>query len=195
MSTLTLQPDATAGKDAGIMADNATTNYGTSNEIHVIMTGGGVPRRALLQFDLSSIPAGSTVVSAVLTLTAFANRLSADTLAVHRVTQAWTEAGVTYNKYDGTTSWGTAGGDYDATADATFVAPATTGATVDVAIASLVQEWVNGATNNGMIMKVETETGTSKGGQISSSDHATAGYRPKLVVTYTLPSGFFHISV
>jgi hypothetical protein len=188
-SSLTLQPDGTVGKDAGIDSDSPTNNSGTGDSFSVITTGGGAPRRSLLQFDISSIPSGSTVDSAILTLKSYQNRLSADSCAINRVTQAWTEAGVTWNKYDGSTNWATAGGDFDAVADATFTPPALTDTTVDITITSLVQEWVNGTANNGMIIKAGTEA-TTQGTLFYTSDAATAGNRPKLVVTYTLPGGF-----
>lgn len=184
MSVLTLQPDGTAGKDNWIQSDSTSANNGTDVQFQAIQTGGSQPRRGLLEFDITSIPASSNVSSAILSLwveTVVTN----DTLAIHRVTQAWTETGSTWNKYNGTDNWASAGGDFAVTASATFTAGLVDEAEVQVDITSLVQEWVNGTANNGMIVKMDSESGASKGGIFHSSDSATAGKRPKLVVTYT----------
>ena len=51
-----------------------------------------------------------------------------------------------------------------------------------------IQEMIRGLfTNNGFVLRVATENNDAY--QWASSDHATAAYRPKLVIEYTLPSG------
>jgi hypothetical protein len=185
MAVLTLQPDGTDGKDTYIRASTPDTNYDGSY-LSVFVDSGALSRQALIQFDLTSIPTSSVVSSAILTLTNEENRISTDTLAVHRLTQAWVEAQATWNIYSTGNSWASAVGDYDATADATFVAPALIDQTVDVDITTLVQEWVNGTSNLGLLLKVQTIS-ANKGGVFESSDNATAGRRPKLVVTYGPP--------
>lgn len=188
MATLTLQPDAAAGKDNFIEQATPTSNNGTATTLDVIMTGGATPRRGLLEFDITSIPSGSTVTSATLSLFT-SNGLTNVNTSIHRVTQAWTEAGSTWNKYDGITDWTSAGGDYDATADANATPSSTAAGTqTDFDIKALVQEWVDGTANYGMLVKITTESGNTTGHQFASSDNATAGYRPKLVVNYS-PSG------
>jgi hypothetical protein len=75
--------------------------------------------RAIASFDVSQL-AGETILAAemrrALTLTAGAG---AD-VTIYRCTRPaqWTENGVTWNKYDGSHDWASAGGDYDATTPA-----------------------------------------------------------------------------
>jgi len=79
-------------------------------------------RRPIIRFDLSSLPAGSTITNADLYL--YCYKVGGTiTVNVHRVDHGtpdyetdWTEAGVTWNKYDGTNDWGTAGGNFNPTA-------------------------------------------------------------------------------
>jgi len=66
--TLTLQPDATAGVDTFIDSATATTNYGTNVLSIGESNAGAIVRRTLIKFDLSTIPAGSLISSATLTL-------------------------------------------------------------------------------------------------------------------------------
>ena len=67
--------------------------------------------------------------------------------------------------------------------------PANTSADTEVAwtITALVQEWIDGTANEGMLLKVSSESGTSHGSDFHSSDSVTAGKRPKLVINYTPP--------
>lgn len=84
--------------------------------------------RGLYYFDLSTLPAAATIVSAVFTL-----KMSQDNLVVDgvyycsRVTQpAWTENDATWDQFDGLTLWTTGGGDFTDTGrdTCTITAPA-----------------------------------------------------------------------
>jgi hypothetical protein len=61
----------------------------------------GVPdqrNRALIHFDLSSIPSGATIDSTTLRLFLYENIGGTDkTQNIHRVTESWTENGATWN--------------------------------------------------------------------------------------------------
>jgi len=81
----------------------------------------GYRRRIIIRFDLSTLPAGSTITNAVLYLYCY-NSGGTITMDVHRVNHGtpnyetdWTEAGVTWLTYDGTNNWGTAGGNFNTT--------------------------------------------------------------------------------
>ena len=196
MPTYTSQPDGTSGIDAHIASDVPNTNRGTVASADVGEYSGAVGRM-LLKFDLSSIPSSAVVSSATLTLTPVGDYSSnARTLSVYRCLRAWTEAGVTWNKYDGTNAWGTAGAD-NTTSDreSSAIGTLSVGASptlntgMDITLtASKIQEMVSGTfTNNGFVIRVDTENADDI--QWATSDHATAGYRPKLVIEYSLPSG------
>lgn len=104
-------------KDAGISQFTPTTNYGNSATTgYVASQTGGDDWRLLLHFTLSS---GSGTISAVKLNLYKAGGFGTNTglnLEVHELSRTnWTEAGVTWNKYDGTNNWTTAGGDFSAT--------------------------------------------------------------------------------
>lgn len=187
MATYSSQPDETNATDTWLGSDAATTNHGTDADFQSIMTAGGSARRAIIKFDISSIPASSVISSATLTLNT-AIGLTTDQLSLHRITQAWTEGGSTWNTYNGTNNWSTAGGDYDAVADATATPSATTAGTdVTFTVTTLIQELVDGTTNNGFLIKLTSETGNTKGVSFDSSTVATSTDRPKLEITYEPP--------
>jgi len=196
--TLVLQPDGTDGVDAVILESTPTTNYGT-NVALAFGNNGGAIYRSLIQFNVSSIPATATAVSATLSIWISAGYGAVTgSPTLHRVLRAWTEAGATWNTCDGANNWGTAGcanttSDREATTLGTQSIPNTAiaGDKFDfVLTAALVQDWWDGGlTNNGMLLKGPTETGTSNDlWAVCSSDHTTAAQRPKLVIDYTLPS-------
>lgn len=193
MSTVvTLQPPTI---DAFIYSLNATKNYGSETYLSLgeINTVSGAIYRSLIKFDLSSIPTNAVVSSAVLSLYCTTDRASnARTYRVFRTLRAWTEAGVTWNKYDGTNNWGAVGG-FDATdceqtdiGTRDFTATETVNEYKDFPLtASAVQAMIDGSfTNNGFLLKVDTE---NNDGYYFSSSEAPSN-TPKLVITYDLPT-------
>lgn len=89
-------------------------------------TGNNNIQRSLIQFDLSSIPAGSVVNSATLTLNAdtrFRGNAAGQPVEVYRVTRPWDEAGATWIHAAANDPWATQGGDYAGTAGAPNAAP------------------------------------------------------------------------
>jgi hypothetical protein len=192
--TLTLQPDSTTGLDTELRGSTATTNYSTAASIGIGEFNGGTSvRRGLIKFDLSSIPAKSRIVTATLTLTmANPNDFSdnARTLSAYRQLRAWVLAQTTWNIYKTGSNWGTAGGFGAADCEQTDIGNVAIGASEAVSSThaivltpAKVQEWVSGAlTNNGLLLKVDTETDDLY--NYHSSDSLTAGARPKLVVVY-----------
>jgi Disaggregatase related repeat len=188
-ASITLQPGST-GVDAYIDSSSTTQNTGADTANDAIKTSSGAYRRMLINFDLSSIPAGSLINSAVLTLTARLTFTGAN-VGIYRVTRSWTEGGVTWNKYDGSTNWTAAGGDFNATASATSsIGSLSDGSKVAFTLTSLVQSWVSGSTNNGLLVKLVDEAGSSisTGLPSYSSDDATSSHRPVLFIDYTEPT-------
>ena len=201
MTTYTSQPDGTDGIDTFLKNTAATTNYGPNagmdiGEKYLTNTG-----RALIKFDFTKgtnpIPAYSRIISATLYITPVTdNSSNARVLSVYRSLRAWTEAGATWNKYDGTSDWGTAGAantttDREAAAMGTANISASQTLNVGVPITlnvSKVQDWINGTfANNGMVLQVATESEDQF--VYASSDHGTAAYRPKIVIDF-IPTTF-----
>src|SRR5712692_756087 len=63
--SLTLTPE---DNDVRILSAGPTTNYHREDFLSVYNNGGNNVQRSLLQFDLTDIPAGSTIDFAVLTI-------------------------------------------------------------------------------------------------------------------------------
>jgi hypothetical protein len=204
--------DATTYKDCQLRNDATGTpprterNYGNYPDLLL-----NTSTRALLEFDLSSIAAGSTCDSATLSVyqdTQGTN--SAFTLTVYSVASgnaAWIEGTGNGSAYaasgepcweslaaDGsggvTTAWagsnglGTSGTDYEASALGTANGNRSDANGTEYALSlttTRVDDWFGGDTANYGVLLV---TSASLGG-IGSAEHSTTGYRPKLVVEYT----------
>ena len=127
--------------------------------------------RSLLQFDLASIPANSTIVSATLELYMIINlQAEAGNTAVtsHRLLSSWTEATVTWN---------------NAPSFAPTVDPSTNvvlSSWVQFDVSNLVDDWVTGgATNHGLLMQ-----GDGTLGVYSFFSRESATFKPRLHVSY-----------
>lgn len=193
MAQVTLNPT----KDCVIDNSAPTTNEdGTKLIIGHDSGSVGTPVwRSLLQFDLSSIPSGATISAATLKLyNETPNGANSRVASVYRVKVSWTEATVTWNTTDGSTSWQTAGcggaNDREATDIGTFnVASGDSASYYSVTLtpgSTGVQGWIDGTlTNNGILVKVATETDDFHS-LSDRSGHNTAN-KPELVITYTAP--------
>lgn len=167
-------------------------------------TNSGNNRRALLQFDLSSIPNTAMITSVTLTLNVDqVSSTTTDNFSLHRVTTAWGEgtsngggAGGSAVAPDatwtdamlGTSNWTTTGGDFIASASQSLAIDNSTG---DKTFASNpillldVQNWVNGTnTNSGWIL-IGDETTNNTTRRFGSKD---AGSTPVLSITYSEPT-------
>jgi hypothetical protein len=210
MTTLTLQPDGTAGKDCYIYQASPTFNYGIDT---VIATGRGNiasqwKSRSLLQFDISSIPAGSTVSSATLTLVLVSEIDTSDrVIGAHRGLVEWFEGSKNnaapsagenasvwgYRNSNGSVAWaggagGASGTEFAGTAtdSKTITTP---GASYDFNVLADVAAWVAGTATNYGWWLINTAEGATSQKNFASSDNATAGNRPRLVIEYTAASG------
>lgn len=171
---LVIQP---SGSDTYIRQDSSGTNYGTATTMYVqrLQNAG---RRALVQFDLSGIPAGSTINSAQLELYCTSPSTTSQNLNLHNVTASWTEMGAT---------WSNMNAKYDSTVLSTRTGGTAMGWKTWTGLAGLVQDWIDGdLPNYGVMIKNSVETGTTAYAyQFASSEYATAAYRPILRVNYT----------
>ena len=165
-------------------------NYGTCDYFRTDQES-DKPEHALLQFDLSNIPSTCTIDSASLVLKVTGVQGStAFTVNAHRVTSEWAEGtrcdgdGVAnWNDRMTSTSWGTAGGDYDGA-----VAGSTSVSTVGVytwTITSLVEDWVDGTyTNHGLLLRTPAVTADDRWKKYAGRENSTEADQPRLEVTY-----------
>ncbi|MFL5928845.1 MAG: DNRLRE domain-containing protein [Gaiellaceae bacterium] len=118
-------------------------------------TDGAQTSRTLLVWDLSSIvPANATVQSATLGLYLQGESTTSPlSVGVHHATAPWTVS-ATWNEADTGIAWGTPGGDFVASPDATATVGGATGVTATWDLKSLVQGWADGSVaNDGMILE------------------------------------------
>jgi hypothetical protein len=168
----------------------------------------------LQRFKLPSLPSSAVCVSATLhyfKTSSVPN--SAVTCTIYEITPAngdWI-GGTTYggtpqpgeptwnNKGHPSTPWAgspglsTSGVDYNASPVGSFVigANASTGDEYTCALdPALVQSWFGQASNNGILMRA---SGAAE--YIGSADHATTGYRPKLVIEYSSAEAVGQLSI
>ncbi|UCH89237.1 MAG: DUF2341 domain-containing protein [Thermoplasmata archaeon] len=174
-----IQPGPTEGLDNFLDDSTPTLNYETLTNTWAQSEGGTI-KKPIIEFDLGTLE--GDVIDATISMDCNGGTVGSSTIGVHRVTQAWTEAGSTWNTYDGTNNWATAGGDYVATAEDsdTFTIPF---GWRSWSVTEMVNGWVSGKyQNNGMIFVPQ---GTSYGKFFRSSDYdIDPSLRPYLEVTY-----------
>jgi hypothetical protein len=164
--------------DTYIDAGAPLNNYGTNNTFDV-RPDNGADRRGLLKFDLTSIPANSTVTSATLYLYEQGNK-TGQTTYIYRVTSGWSEAAATWN------SWSAPGGDFDSGISYFAFIPDQNNCMLTLDISSLVQAWVNGAYNNyGLLLY---SLGPNHIISYASKEDGTASRQPKLDIVYSVPA-------
>jgi endonuclease/exonuclease/phosphatase family metal-dependent hydrolase len=146
-------------------------------------------RRALLKFDTeSTIPAGSAVTSALLTMTVKTGGADASrSVAVYQVTTSWTETEVTWTKRRTGEYWTTAGGDLGSKIDTKTVGNAA-GTKVTFDVTALVKAAVAGTLGSSRFTRValidlEASTADSYREYRLPSDSDTTA-RPVLTVKY-----------
>jgi len=190
---ITLEPVA----DNTLYEENNNSN-GAGIHLFAGATNNNNARRALVRFDLGSIPAGATITSAELQLTG--NKGDNSDIAVHRLLEAWgegttqapanqgmggapTDGGATWNfRFYQDSSWATAGGEFVSQASATAAVAngQRTSWSTDELIAD-VQQWLNDSTTNAgwILMGPEDVPGSAM--RMGSREGSTP---PELIVTY-----------
>jgi endonuclease/exonuclease/phosphatase family metal-dependent hydrolase len=146
-------------------------------------------RRGLLKFDTqNTIPAGSVVTAATLTLTVkIGSEDASRNLGVYQVTRSWTPAVVTWNRRKTGVYWNSAGGDLGSRLD-TAVVSNQPGAKVTFDVTSLVKEAVAGRLGTSRYTRlalVDLEGSTSASyREFYLPGASTVANRPVLKVTY-----------
>ena len=189
-TTLILQPNGQLGKDAQVndLSSNVDVNFGSSPVFasYVWTNGTTFTNKALLQFDLSTIPANAVIVSASLDLyadnptTTFVGNPSTpmngtnNASYVNRITQPWTESTVTWNNQPTVTTTNQ------------VLLPTSTSATqnyLGVDVKQLVEDMLAYGNNGFMIEPVSNSPSNSM--VFRSSDYSDSTFRPRLTIVYT----------
>ena len=164
---------------------------------------------------MSSIPANATINSATVRFRDISPAGSAGTGApsgssqltgpqtfqFRRLTTSWTEGGANGSSGIGSSTnvnggatfaspWSTSGGDYLGASATIFVDNTPGDFVTSTSVANDVQAWVDGAVNNGWLLRSTLEIGLSTQASIkwfASSERATTSHRPRLTVNFPRP--------
>jgi hypothetical protein len=158
-----------ANADSWIDSGSKSSNKGTDSILKVqAKTGSNL--RALVRFDLSSIPPGCTIESATLRLYA-ASWTNGRTLRALRITSNWTETGVTWSNQPSTTT--------------SSAATTSSGSGYrEWNVTSQVQAMYTGS-NNGFLIRDANEGGGGSEQQFHSREKGVD--MPQLVITFAAP--------
>ncbi|MFF0249975.1 DNRLRE domain-containing protein [Streptosporangium sandarakinum] len=170
--------EATAGHDTvgglkRLQVGNTTTTPGTT--------------RALVGFGdfTNQIPADAQISEATLSLWAATSTGSGAAFSAHRLTRGFDE-NATWAKADATTSWNTAGGDFDAAVLGSVGAVSAQPRWQQWTVTDAAKAWIaDPSSNRGLLVKVANEAGTAKqSAQFLASETDEPLLRPRLRVTY-----------
>jgi hypothetical protein len=202
-ATLNLTPtqDATLYEDSTGSVANGAGEYlliGRTNQ------ASNSRRRGLLQFDITSLPAGALVTSATLQMHLELVNTANVNVSLYPATTAWTSgpADPLGNESTGVAAvlgdttwlhasmpsvWATPGGDFRNTPSATMLVTTTVGYfqwTGSGLVADVLQWQANPAANFGWLLAADETTGqTAK--RFESANSSTVAFRPMLTLEYT----------
>lgn len=181
--------DATDNKDSKLRSgSSADTNYGSDDTVQVGYWSGEAIR-PVYEWTLPDIDGTITEV----TLNVYDNGGTGGTVTgdLHELTQTFTELGVTWNKYDGSTAWASPGGDFEGTVIDSVSVPN--------ALNAYVTWYLQGGTaDNSMslsfnetfslLLKMSSEGGAQYSG-LATKETAGTSQDPYLLITYTPGTG------
>ncbi|MFQ6118938.1 MAG: DNRLRE domain-containing protein, partial [Methanosarcinales archaeon] len=166
-----------SGADTYVREDQSTTNYGTAPNMYV-RSKTGSRSHAFIKFDLSSIPRGSNIISANLSLYMYTAPTASRTYNIYKITSDWNETTITWNNAP--------------TVSATPTSSSSTGTTNNVwlnwSVTSDVQYFLDNPSNNyGWMINDSSEGSADYFANFSSKENATSSLRPKIYVEYKIP--------
>lgn len=199
----------TPSQDAWIDSRRPIRNYGISNTLRV-RSGNNRNRRALLKFDLSSLPASATIEAAYLDMYLLLSPGVARVYDIHRLSASWLEGngdgvdnspainGVTwYETRYGDNAW-TGFGPWDWAGQGGDFLPGVTDSTATPLVDNMWMRWwnltsdavfwyQNPGQNFGWLLKDSVENSPVRyTSRFSSRESFNAALRPKLMVSYIL---------
>jgi RHS repeat-associated protein len=195
--TYSKQPDPTEGLDTYLLSTSPTTNNGTDLILAAGESNNAMNRvtRALIKFDLSSIPSNAIITSATLSLWTTGDLSdNTRTIRVYRLKRAFNESEATWERASAGVTWegvGASGANDRESVDIGSVQilasePLNTEKQISLTPAQI-EEMTSGAfTNHGFIIVADTELNDRF--NYKSSDAANGMQRPKLVIQYSTSS-------
>jgi hypothetical protein len=176
----------TSSADTQLTENSPAANYGGATSLKVDGDdpgGSGKDASSLLRWDLSSVPAGSKVDSASVTVNV--TNPSSQTYQIYDLERPWVESAATWLQYASGSAWQAAGakGSLDRGSQVGSISAPSTGKQTFTLSPALVQRWLdNPASNQGIIIANATNT---DGIDFSSRQDADASLRPTLSMNYS----------
>jgi hypothetical protein len=180
--TLTIQPNASDGKDTWVAELYPDQNSASSVGTYVDGDSAGQRFRTYIHFNLDSIPATAVVTVADLGLYYYVSAPGAvaSTVGVYKVTSSWNESVVTWDNQPASSA---------APEDTEDMSGAPTNTFLLWSITSLTQSWHDGSIPNYGIMLRDADENTYEGRKaFYSSDWSDSTQCPKLTITYYDPT-------
>lgn len=174
--TVTIQPDATAGKDSYVLGVFPDNNYGTSTNMVVGYDSNGY-RETLIQFDISGIPIGADITSAKLGVIVQNVGGAGYSFNISTISQSWSESSVTWNTKPSSS----------APSETVTIPAHANGSLLEWEVKNIVQKWVDETYVNNGFKFHRTENEINWILSLYTSDDTTSTNRPKLIVTYNIP--------
>jgi hypothetical protein len=177
MPDLTIQPN---GANCSLDMDYPNANdAGGTGSVTV-----NASKRMLLRFDFSSLPAGAVISAAVLSIYEGGGG-GTGAVSCYEITQpGWVEAQATANIYSTGNSWATQGGDYTVTNGGSIAA--LSGGNNNITITDLIKHCQSSHSEMANLILIR---GSGAGFYlVATRQNATESRRPKLVITYTVPT-------
>ena len=178
------------GQDSFIEGETGHLDHNKGSNQHIIIKSEtNKPERGLLQFDLTSIPANTKIMSAELGLYLDESKGNSQEIYIHRLTDDWEQDEVTWEvKRSGFfQNWSPQGGEYVANVSGSFIVDAVGWYSAE--ITQLIQDWVKvPSINQGMILLSNPASGNNEK-KFASSDNDDATLHPKLTITYACECG------
>jgi len=203
--TVSIGPTA----DNTMYSESPNNSNGQGPGLFTGATSSGGLRRALLAFDLSSIPAHAPIASASVTLFMDKTVSGPSGVSAHRVREAWGEGASNAGDPGGggtlgapgdatwdfafynSTAWSTPGGEFAASPSATLaVDQAAFYVWSSAGLAADVQAWVDAPHENHGWVMVGAESALTTAKRFVSRNGQISARRPLLVVEYYCPGDF-----
>jgi hypothetical protein len=174
------------GADSTLDQGNANTNTGTAATLTVESANGGKNKRAIVEFDFSSLP-NVAIKQALLVMHATSSTIvgASRTYGAYPVASFSRETDVTWNTRVADLLWGAAGGDIGGTPTATAsVGTIATSTPIQFDITKDVQNWYNGTPNYGTLIRDQTENSAAAPTTMFGSREGTSANAPEIDVTF-----------
>ncbi|OQY25893.1 MAG: hypothetical protein B6244_14630, partial [Candidatus Cloacimonetes bacterium 4572_55] len=178
-------------------------NYGGSADIFAVGNVNGVIARGLIRWDLSSIPPGSTIVTAQMSLYSDSSYGGSITIDTHRLLRPWVEGtldgqnrqldnpdSACWTEYGYGEEWDSPGANGAADREAEVISTTNGNGTgwYFWDFKAVVQSWVDGEwVNDGLILKANNESIENMKYFVPSEGQSET-LRPTLVIEYAVPA-------